>query len=184
MRILGICGSLRKTSYNRGLLAAAQALAPAGTTIEIGDLRGIPLFDQDLEAQGDPAPVVALKESIRRADAVLIATPEYDWGLPGVLKNALDWVSRPAGQSALRQKPLAMMGASDGPWGTTRAQLQLRQSLTYMDVLTLPSPWVYVALAKEKFDASGALTDERTRDQVKGLVAALVAWTERVQPRA
>ena len=184
MKILGICGSLRKVSYNRGLLAAARDHAPAGTTIEIAEVRDIPLFDQDLEAQGDPAPVATLKERIRQADAVLIATPEYDWGVPGVLKNALDWVSRPAGQSALKQKPLAMMGASDGPWGTTRAQLQLRQALTYMDVLTLPSPWVYVALAKEKFDASGALTDERTREQVKGLVAALVAWTERLRPRA
>jgi len=184
MRILGICGSLRRASYNRGLLVAAQGLAPAGTTIEIGELKDIPLFDQDLEAIGDPAPVASLKERIRQADAVLIATPEYDWGVPGVLKNALDWVSRPAGQSALKQKPLAIMGASDGPWGTTRAQLQLRQSLTYMDVLTLPSPWVYVALAKDKFDASGALTDERTREQVKGLVAALVAWMERVTPRA
>ncbi len=184
MRILGICGSLRKASYNRGLLVAARDLAPSGTTIEIAELGDIPLFDQDVEARGDPAPVASLKERIRQADAVLIATPEYDWGVPGVLKNALDWVSRPAGQSALKQKPLAMLGASDGPWGTTRAQLQLRQSLTYMDVLTLPSPWVYVALAKEKFDASGALTDERTREQVKGLVAALVAWTERVTPRA
>ncbi len=184
MKILGICGSLRKVSYNRGLLAAARDQAPDGTTIEIAEVRGIPLFDQDLEAQGDPAPVATLKEQIRQADAVLIATPEYDWGVPGVLKNALDWVSRPAGQSALKQKPLAMMGASDGPWGTTRAQLQLRQTLTYMDVLTLPSPWVYVALAKEKFDASGALTDERTREQVKGLVAALIAWTERLRPRA
>lgn len=184
MKILGICGSLRKVSYNRGLLTAARDQAPAGASIEIAEIRDIPLFDQDLEAQGDPAPVAALKDRIRQADAVLIATPEYDWGVPGVLKNALDWVSRPAGQSALKQKPLAMMGASDGPWGTTRAQLQLRQTLTYMDVLTLPSPWVYVALAKEKFDASGALTDERTREQVKGLVAALVAWTERLRPHA
>lgn len=184
MKILGICGSLRKVSYNRGLLLAAKDLAPEGTSIEIAELHDIPLFDQDLEAHGDPAPVAALKDRIRQADAVLIATPEYDWGLPGVLKNALDWVSRPAGQSTLKQKPLAMMGASDGPWGTTRAQLQLRQTLTYMDVLTLPSPWVYVALAKEKFDASGALSDERTREQVKGLVAALVAWTERLRPRA
>lgn len=184
MKILGICGSLRQASYNRGLLAAARDLAPAGTTLDIADLREIPFFDQDLEAQGDPAPVASLKERIRGADAVLIATPEYDWGVPGVLKNALDWVSRPAGRSALKQKPLAMMGASDGPWGTTRAQLQLRQTLTYMDVLTLPSPWVYVASAKEKFDASGALTDEKTREQVQGLVQALVAWTERLTPRA
>ncbi len=184
MKILGICGSLRKASYNRGLLEAAAEMAPEGVTIEIADLRDIPFFDQDVEATGDPAPVEALKERIRAADAVLIATPEYDWGVPGVLKNALDWVSRPAGRSALKQKPLAMLGASDGPWGTTRAQLQLRQTLTYMDVLTLPSPWVYVASAKEKFDAAGKLTDEKTREQVKGLVTALVAWTERVAPRA
>lgn len=184
MRIVGICGSLRNTSYNRGLLDAAQQVLPEGVTLELGELREIPLFDQDLEAAGDPAAVAALKARISQADAVLIATPEYDWGVPGVLKNALDWLSRPAGRSVLKQKPVAMMGASDGPWGTTRAQLQLRQTLVYMDALTLPSPWVYVALAKEKFDASGTLTDERTRQQVKELVAALVAWTERLRPRA
>lgn len=184
MRILGICGSLRSASYNRGLLNAAQEVLPDGVTLELADLREIPLFDQDLEAAGDPAPVAALKAGIAQADAVLIATPEYDWGVPGVLKNALDWLSRPPGRSVLKQKPVAMMGATDGLWGTTRAQLQLRQSLVYLDVPTLPSPWVYVAQAKEKFDAAGTLTDERTRQQVKELVAALVAWTERLRPRA
>ena len=184
MKILGICGSLRKDSLNRSLLRAAQGLTPDGTTIDIIDLGDIPLFNEDVEAQGDPDPVQALKERIRATDAVLIATPEYNWGLPGALKNAFDWASRPAGRSVLKQKPVAMMGASTGPWGTTRAQLQLRQSLTYVDALTLQSPWVYVAMGKEKFDGSGALTDERSRQQVKELVAALVAWTERVKPRA
>ena len=184
MKILGICGSLRKDSLNRSLLRAAQGLTPDGTTIDIIDLGDIPLFNEDVEAQGDPDPVQALKERIRATDAVLIATPEYNWGLPGALKNAFDWASRPAGRSVLKQKPVAMMGASTGPWGTTRAQLQLRQSLTYVDALTLQSPWVYVAMGKEKFDGSGALSDERTRQQVKELVAALVAWTERLRPRA
>ncbi len=184
MKILGICGSLRKDSLNRSLLRAAQGLTPDGTTIDIIDLGDIPLFNEDVEAQGDPDPVQALKERIRATDAVLIATPEYNWGLPGALKNAFDWASRPAGRSVLKQKPVAMMGASTGPWGTTRAQLQLRQSLTYVDALALQSPWVYVAMGKEKFDGSGALSDERTRQQVKELVAALVAWTERLRPRA
>lgn len=184
MRVLGICGSLRGGSLNRLLLRAAQEQAPEGTTIEIADLHGIPLFNEDVEAKGDPEPVRALKDRIRVADAVLIATPEYNWGLPGVLKNAFDWASRPSGRSFLKQKPVAMMGVSSGPWGTTRAQLQLRQSLTYVDALALQTPWVYVAMGKEKFDASGALTDERTRQQVKELVAALVDWTERLRPRA
>lgn len=184
MKILGICGSLRAGSLNRLLLRAAQEQAPAGTTIDVADLDGIPVFNEDLEAKGDPDAVRRLKERIRDSDAVLIATPEYAWGVPGVLKNALDWVSRPTGQSFLKQKPVALMGVSNGFWGTTRAQLQLRQTLTYHDALTLQSPWVYVPTGKEKFDGSGALTDERSRQQVKELVAALVAWTERVKPRA
>ncbi len=184
MKILGICGSLRADSLNRLLLRAAAEQAPDGVVIEVADIGGIPLFDEDLEAQGDPGPVRALKEQLRDTDAVLIATPEYAWGVPGVLKNAIDWVSRPAGRSNLKQKPVALMGVSTGPWGTTRAQVQLRQTLTYLDALALQSPWVYVPMGKEKFDGRGALTDERTRQQVKELVAALVAWTERVRPRA
>ena len=184
MRVLGICGSLREGSLNRLLLRAAQEQAPEGTTIEIADLHGLPLFNEDVEAKGDPDPVRVLKGRIRDADAVLIATPEYAWGVPGVLKNTLDWVSRPPGRSVMKQKPVAVMGVSNGPWGTTRAQLQLRQTLTYVDALTLQTPWVYVAMGGDKFDASGALTDERARQQVKELVAALVAWTERLRPRA
>ena len=184
MRILGICGSLRAGSLNRLLLRTAEEQAPDGVTIEVADLTAIPLFNEDVEAQGDPAAVQQLKQRIRDADAVLIATPEYAWGVPGVLKNAIDWVSRPAGKSAMKQKPVAIMGVSNGPWGTTRSQLQLRQTLTYLDALTLPAPWVYVPMGKEKFDASGALSDERARQQVKDLVAALVAWTERLAPRA
>lgn len=182
MRILGICGSLRAASMNRMLLRAAQEVVPSGTTIDLAELLGIPVFNEDVEAKGDPEPVRALKDRIRKADAVLIATPEYSWGVPGVLKNALDWVSRPTGESTLKQKPVALMGVSSGFWGTTRAQLQLRQTLTYLDALALPSPWVYVPQGKDKFDASGALTDERTRQSVKDLVAALIAWTERVGP--
>jgi len=184
MKILGICGSLRAGSLNRLLLRAATESAPSGVTIEVAELNDIPLFNEDVEAQGDPAPVKMLRERIRDADAVLIATPEYNWGVPGVLKNAIDWVSRPPGRSFLKQKPVAVMGVSSAAWGTTRSQLQLRQALTYLDALTLQTPWVYVPMGKDKFDGSGALTDERTRQQVKELVAALVAWTERVNPRA
>src|SRR5205814_8833807 len=123
----GIAGSLRTGSYNRALLRAAQELAPAGLELLTFDLAPIPLYDGDVEAQGDPEPVGALKTAIRDADALLIVTPEYNYGVPGVLKNAIDWASRPPGQSPLNGKPAALMGATPGMTGTARAQLQIRQ---------------------------------------------------------
>jgi chromate reductase, NAD(P)H dehydrogenase (quinone) len=128
-RMVGIAGSLRVASYNRGLLRAAQDVAPAGMTITICDLAPIPLYNADVEAQGDPLPVAELKAAVREADALLIAVPEYNYGVSGVLKNTIDWLSRPPGRSVLHQKPAALMGASPGMAGTARAQLQLRQVL-------------------------------------------------------
>jgi len=181
--ILGICGSLRRASYNRMLLRAAQGLTPTGARLEIAEVGDLPLFSEDLEAQGDPPPVATLKERIRAADAVLVAAAEYNWGVAGPLKNAIDWASRPLATNALKQKPVALVGASTGPWGTTRAQLQLRQSLAYTDSLALPQPNVFVPLARDKFDGAGNLTDERVREQLRALLAALVSWTARVAPK-
>lgn len=184
VRVLGFAGSLRKGSLNRALLRAAAELAPPDVTIETFDLAGIPLYDADVEAPGDPTAVAAFKDAVRAADAVLVATPEYNYGVPGVLKNAIDWASRPPGTSVLVGKPAAIMGASPGGFGTARAQLQLRQAFVFTRTLVLPSPEVLVARAAEKFDAEGRLTDEKTREFVAGLVKALGAWTRRLKAGA
>lgn len=183
LRVLGIAGSLRKASYNRGLLRAAQELAPAGMEIKIFEgLGAIPLYDADVEAQGDPAPVTTLKTAIGEADALLIATPEYNYGVPGVLKNAVDWASRPPGKSVLNGKPAAIMGASPGATGTARAQLALRQSFVFTQTYALLQPEVLVARAHERFDAEGRLTDEGTRKFVRQLLEALADWARKLGP--
>ena len=174
IHIAGFAGSLRKQSYNKGLLRAAQELLPEGVTLEILPLDDIPLYNQDVEAIGDPEPVKAFKDKIRQADGVLIATPEYNYSVPGVLKNAFDWASRPPGQSALTGKPVAIMGASGGRFGTARAQLHLRQSLLYVNAQTLNKPEVYIPLAAQKYDAQGNLIDEETRAHVRSLLQAFV----------
>jgi chromate reductase, NAD(P)H dehydrogenase (quinone) len=187
LHVLGIAGSLRAASFNSALLAAAAELAPSGVTIDVfGHLGEIPPYNADVEANGDPAPVTALKTAIRNADALLIATPEYNYGVPGVLKNAIDWASRPPGKSVLNGKPAAIMGATPGGTGTARAQLALRQSFVFTDTRTLLRPEVLVARAHEKVDANGRLTDERTRTAIRELLDALVDWAPRVaaSPRA
>jgi chromate reductase len=182
--VVGIAGSLRTRSFNRGLLRAAQAVAPAGMQITILDVTPIPLYNADVEAQGDPAPVAQLKSSVQQADALLIAVAEYNYGMSGVLKNTIDWLSRPPDHSVLHGKPAALMGASPGMAGTTRAQLQLRQTFVYTQTWVMPPPpEVLVAQAQEKFDAEGQLTDEDTRDRIRTLLEALVTWTRRVRPR-
>ncbi|MEZ5100202.1 MAG: NADPH-dependent FMN reductase [Thermoleophilia bacterium] len=176
VRICGIAGSLRRASYNRGLLRAAVELAPAaGAVVEAFDLRPIPFYDADVEAEGDPEPVAALKRAILEADALLIATPENNYGIPGVLKNALDWASR-APERALHGKPVALLGATPGGFGTTRAQSHVRQVLANPGSLVLPKPELMVSQAQAKFDADGDLTDEATREQVGALLVALVDW--------
>jgi chromate reductase len=181
LRILGIPGSLRRHSYNHGLLAAAQELAPAGVGIEIFDITPIPFYNSDVEEWGDPEPVRQFKARIRAADALLIATPEYNYSIPGVLKNAIDWASRPATSSVLYHKPIALMGASTGNGGTVRAQLALRQVFTFTKSHVLIEPELLVNRARERFDAEGNLTDEETRQHVRSLVEALVNWTCHLQ---
>ena len=180
MRVLGIAGSLRAKSFNLGLLYAAQELAPAGITIDIFDISTIPLFNQDLEAQGEPEPVAAFKSAIRGSNALLIATPEYNYGMPGGLKNALDWASRPPGKSAIVDMPVAIMGATPGTGGTARAQLQLRQTLAAMKALVLVQQEIFVASAHQKFNEEGLLTDEDTRKYIRKLLEALNDWTRRL----
>jgi chromate reductase, NAD(P)H dehydrogenase (quinone) len=174
-RILGIAGSLRQRSYNRGLLRAAREDAPERVELFEFDLTPIPLFSEDIEAEGDPPAVEQLKAEIDEADALLIATPEYNYSIPGVLKNAIDWASRAA--SPLQHKPIALMGASVGGFGTVRSQLALRQVFFFTKSYVLLEPELHVSDAYEKFDPAGNLTDCQTRASVRALVTALVEWT-------
>lgn len=178
--ILGFAGSLRKGSYNKALLRAALEMVPADAELEIFDLEGIPLFNQDLENQ----PLEKVKEfkaKIRAADAILIATPEYNYSIPGVLKNAIDNASRPYGDNAFHGKPVAIMGASIGMLGTARAQYHLRQSLVFLNMYPLNQPEVMVPLAQEKIDQNGRITDQKTREKIKELLEALVIWTRKLK---
>jgi len=178
VKIVGIAGSLRRGSYNRLALRAAEELVPDGASLEALDLPDLPGFDQDREKE-PPAAVVELKGKVRAADAVLFVTPEYNYSVPGVLKNAIDWLSRPYGDSAWSGKPAAVMGASVGLFGTARAQYHLRQTLVFLDMPTVNQPEVMIGSAHKRFDESGALTDETSRKLVTQLLAALVALTRR-----
>lgn len=162
-QIAGIAGSLRQGSFNRGLLRAAAELAPATLRITIHDLLPIPLYKADVEARGAPDAVADLRNAVRASDGLLIATPEYNHGVPGVLKNAIDWLSRPPRASALNGKPAALMGASPGMTGTARAQSQLRQAFVFTKTYAMTQPEILVARAHEKFDQAGTLTDQATR---------------------
>lgn len=175
--ILGIAGSLRKASFNRAALRAAQQLTPAGVKLEIFDLQGIPPFNQDDESH-PPERVTELKQRIRAADAILIVTPEYNYSVPGVLKNAIDWASRPYGDSAWSGKPVAVMGASIGAQGTSRAQYHLRQSFVFLNMYPLNQPEVMIASASQQFDDQGNLKDEQTKKHIQQLLVALVAWAK------
>ncbi len=182
LTILGIAGSLRKGSYNRAALRAAKELAPPEARIEIFELDGIPPFNQD-EERRPPERVVKFKERIRAADAILIVTPEYNYSVPGVLKNAIDWASRPYGDSAWEGKPVAVMGASSGALGSARAQYHLRQSFVFLNMYALNQPEVMIANAASRFDEQGRLADEDTRERIRNLLTALVAWTRQHQER-
>ena len=177
IRVIGISGSLRKHSSNTGLLRAAQTVLPEGATLEIFDLSSIPLYNGDVEATGAPASVVALKEKIASADALLIATPEYNYSIPGVLKNAIDWVSRPAKSTPLAGKPVAILGAG-GVSGTMRGQAHLRNVLASNGAWVLPKPEVQVVQAG-KFDSEGNLTDEKALESIRALMTALVDFTRK-----
>lgn len=181
IRVLGIAGSLRAGSLNRALLHAARELAPDLMRIEISDLAGIPLYNADVEAAGDPPAVAAFKDAIRAADAVLMATPEYNHGVPGVMKNAVDWASRPPRSAPLNGKPVGIVGASPGMTGSARGQSQLRQAFEFTNSYCMPQPEVLVFRAHEKFDADGRLTDAATADFLKAYLAAFAEWTLRLR---
>lgn len=181
MNVLGFAGSLREGSFNRALLRAAAELAPEEMRIETFDLAPIPLYNQDVDLDGSrPDVVEAFKRKIRDSDALLIATPEYNYSVSGVLKNAVDWASRPARGSPLDGKPVALMGASGGDSGTARAQLALRQSFVFTNTPVLTKPEVLVRRARERFDADLRLHDDTTRGFVRQLLESLIVWSHRV----
>jgi chromate reductase len=181
IRILGLAGSLRKNSYNRSALRAAQELVPEEAVLETHELDGIPPYNQDLE---NPAPeaVQRLKAKVRAADAILFVTPEYNYSVSGVLKNAIDWASRPYGDNPWDGKPCAIMGASVGMLGTARAQYHLRQMCVFLNMFPLNRPEVMIANAAEKFDAQGNLTDAKTRQKIQEQLRALASWIARLTP--
>jgi chromate reductase len=178
--LLGIPGSLRAGSFNRGLLRAAAEVLPPGVEREIFLLDGIPLYNADLQARGDPPSVEEFKRRIATADALLIATPEYNYSIPGVLKNALDWASRPPKASPLRKKPIGIMGASGGESGTIRSQLALRQMFVCTDSSVMAQPELRVTNAGQRFDAEGRLVDEELRERLRAFLAALAEWARLV----
>ncbi len=176
LHILGISGSLRKKSFNTSALRAAQELLPPGVSMEIFDLAPIPIYNEDIREQGFPEPVQQLRTKIAESDAVLIVSPEYNYSIPGPLKNALDWASRPPDQP-FDGKPIAIMGASPGALGTARCQYHLRQLFVYLNGMVLNRPEVMIASAHTRFDEQGKLIDEPTREHIKKLLTALADWT-------
>ena len=180
IKVLGIAGSLREGSFNRAALRAAKELAPEGMDIEIFDIDGLPGFNQDQEAD-PPEQVADLKRRIREADAVLLVTPEYNYSISGVLKNAIDWASRPYGDSAWDGKPAAIMGASGGAIATARAQYDLRKMMVFLNMFPLNRPEVMIGNAGEKFDDNGKLTDEQTRKFISDQMQALLEWTRKLK---
>jgi chromate reductase, NAD(P)H dehydrogenase (quinone) len=181
MKILAFAGSLRKGSFNKMLLKAAKEVAPAEMEIEIFDLAGIPLFNADLEAGGDPETVTAFKDAIRSADGILIASPEYNHGMTGVTKNAIDWASRPAKNAPISGKPVAILGASPGITGTARSQDQLRQSLKSINAHCMDLPEFLLFRAHEKFNEDGYLADESTRSYLEKYMNSFAGWVRKFQ---
>lgn len=177
MRILGISGSLRSGSYNTQALRACNVFVPEGSVLEIATLHDIPLYNADVQAEGFPENVVALSERVVAADAVLICSPEYNFSVPGVLKNVLDWLSR-VDTKPLASKPTAIMGASTGRLGTARMQYHLRQILVSFDASLINKPEVMISGASTAFNEDGSFADERTVSVVQSLLQALVKHTE------
>lgn len=172
MHILGISGSLRQGSLNTAALRACATLLPDGVTFSLADLSDIPLYNEDIRIQGLPPPVQQLREQIKVADAIVIATPEYNYSFPGVLKNAIDWASRPPDQP-FDGKPIALMGATPGGLGTSRAQYHLRQVFIYLNGQVLNRPEVMISAAPSKFDDDGTLIDEPTAENLRKLLVVL-----------
>jgi chromate reductase len=180
IKVLGFAGSLRKGSYNKALLRTALEELPDDMELEVFDLEGIPPYNQDLD-DDMPEKVKEFKRKIKAADAILIATPEYNYSVPGVLKNAIDWASRPPGDNAWDDKPVAIMSASIGMIAGARAQYHLRQTFVYINMHPVNRPEVMVPFVADKVDANGRVTDEKTRQKVKELLVALAAWTRRLK---
>lgn len=181
VNILGIAGSLRRASYNRATLRAAEWLVPDDAKLEIFELDGIPIFNQDDE-QHPPARVIELKARVHTADAILFVTPEYNYSIPGVLKNAIDWASRPYGDNAWNGKPVGVvMGATVGTLGTVRAQHHLRQVFVFLNMYPLNQPEVMIGNAPERFDDAGNLIDDKSKELIRQLLQNLVAWTRQLQ---
>jgi chromate reductase len=178
-KILAFAGSLRKGSYNKALVRAAVELAPENVIMRVFDLEGIPPFNEDL-LNNPPANVIEFKDEIRNADALLIATPEYNYSIPGVLKNAIDWASRPFQGNPLEGKPVAIMSASAGRLGGARAQYHLRQTFVFLNMHPVNRPEVMLSQAADNVDTNGRLTNEQTRKLIKQLIEALVTWTDRL----
>jgi chromate reductase, NAD(P)H dehydrogenase (quinone) len=183
MNVIGISGSLRKGSFNTAALRAAQGLAPEGMTIERAEIGDLPLYNDDVRAAGFPPPAERLRAQIAAADAILFVTPEYNYSISGVLKNAIDWASRPPSQP-FEAKPVAIMGASPGLFGSARAQYHLRQMLIFLNAMPVNRPEVMIGQAQNKFDADGNLTDEPTREFIRKLLVSLRDWTLRLQRSA
>lgn len=183
LRIAGIAGSLRRASFNRFLLRAAAEQAPDGMEIVVFDLSDVPLFNQDVEAEGDPGPVEQLKRAIAHSDGVLLVTPEYNHGVPGVMKNAIDWASRPPSGAALARKPVGIIGASPGITGSARGQSQLRQAFEFTNSYCMPQPELLVFRAHEKFDAEGKLIDEATASHLVRYLEAFRDWVRLFAPQ-
>ncbi|MEQ1667959.1 MAG: NAD(P)H-dependent oxidoreductase [Sulfuriferula sp.] len=179
IKILGFSGSLRKDSYNRALLRAAQKLTPAGVEVEIFDIGDFPLYNEDIETNL-PIAVAVFKEKILQADAILMVTPEYNYSISGVLKNAIDWASRPYGSNSFDGKAVAIMGATSGMLGTARAQYHLRQICVFLNAHVLNRPEVMVGSVQNKF-SDGELVDEKTRQKVSEQLVALIAWAEQLR---
>jgi chromate reductase, NAD(P)H dehydrogenase (quinone) len=180
VKILGICGSLRKGSFNMVALRTCNELMPQGITMQIANIADIPMFNQDVFDAGIPDPVKRLRAEIAAADGILFASPEYNFSLSGALKNAIDWASRPPSQP-FEGKPVAIIGASPGLFGTARAQYHLRQMLIFLNAFPVNRPEVMIGQAQTKFDADGNLTDEPTREFIRKLLVALRDWTERLK---
>jgi chromate reductase len=176
INLLGFAGSLRQKSYNRSLLRNCLDLLPPDTALEIFELEGIPPFNQDFETTPPPT-VIDFKQKIKAADAILIVTPEYNYSIPGVLKNAIDWASRPPGNNSFQGKNVAIMSASTGLLGGARAQYHLRQSFVFLDMYPVNKPEVFITFAAQKFDAQGKLLDEQSRELMRTLLKTLVERT-------
>jgi chromate reductase len=180
IKILGIAGSLRQASFNRAALRAAKSLRPDDAQLEIFELEGIPGFNQDNE-RNPPEKVIELKSKVQAADAILFVTPEYNYSFPGVLKNAIDWASRPYGENSWDGKPVAIMGASIGMLGSARAQYHLRQCCIYLNMYPLNSPEIMISYAAERFDANGNLIDDKSKELIAQMLDRLVGWTRQLK---